>query len=68
MYRIARRRTYLKQYRRYVNPWDKIEILESDYFVPEVTAQISWRPEIDLAWLTIEVCQLNAHRWKFYVT
>ena len=45
MYRVASRRTYLKQYRHYVNPWDKIEILESDYFVPEGWKRLSWRTD-----------------------
>ena len=42
IYRVARQRVYLKQYRHYVNPWDGLNIHESDYLVADGWKKDSW--------------------------
>ena len=45
IYRVSERRVYIKQYRHYVNPWDKLELSESSYFVPEGWSKRFWRAD-----------------------
>lgn len=45
LFRISARRVYLKQYRHYVNPWDGIEVAETDYPVAPGWRKRYWRPD-----------------------
>jgi putative sugar O-methyltransferase len=45
MYRISGERVYIKQYRHYLNPWDKIEVSEKNYSVPSDWKKKSWRAD-----------------------